>query len=102
MDVRKAEFARDALAKRLYGELFAWLVQADIYTELSRWLTHRRIASAHEVIVSRMDVRKAEFARDALAKRLYGELFAWLVQAVNRALDTGHAKRHFIGEWCTL
>ncbi|CAH2084245.1 unnamed protein product [Euphydryas editha] len=65
--------------------------------ELSRWLTHRRIASAHEVIVSRMDVRKAEFARDALAKRLYGELFAWLVQAVNRALDTGHAKRHFIG-----
>nr|XP_026483692.1 unconventional myosin-Va [Vanessa tameamea] len=65
--------------------------------ELSRWLTHRRIASAHEVIVSRMDIRKAVFARDALAKRLYGELFAWLVQAVNRALDTGHAKRHFIG-----
>ncbi|XP_050358777.1 unconventional myosin-Va isoform X1 [Nymphalis io] len=65
--------------------------------ELSRWLTHRRIASAHEVIVSRMDIRKAIFARDALAKRLYGELFAWLVQAVNRALDTGHAKKHFIG-----
>ncbi|XP_047541772.1 unconventional myosin-Va isoform X2 [Vanessa atalanta] len=65
--------------------------------ELSRWLTHRRIASAHEVIVSRMDIRKAVFARDALAKRLYGELFAWLVQAVNRALDTGHAKKHFIG-----
>ncbi|CAH2056452.1 unnamed protein product, partial [Iphiclides podalirius] len=65
--------------------------------ELARWLTHRRIASAHEVIVSRMDVRRAEFARDALAKRMYGDLFAWLVRAVNRALDTGHAKRHFIG-----
>ncbi|CAH0716861.1 unnamed protein product, partial [Brenthis ino] len=65
--------------------------------ELSRWLTHRRIASAHEVIVSRMDVQKAAFARDALAKRMYGELFGWLVQGVNRALDTGHAKRHFIG-----
>ncbi|XP_023938107.2 unconventional myosin-Va [Bicyclus anynana] len=65
--------------------------------ELSRWLTHRRIASAHEVIVSRMDLQRAAFARDALAKRMYGELFAWLVQAVNRALDTGHAKKHFIG-----
>ncbi|XP_039747644.1 unconventional myosin-Va [Pararge aegeria] len=65
--------------------------------ELSRWLTHRRIASAHEVIVSRMDIQRAAFARDALAKRMYGELFAWLVQAVNRALDTGHAKKHFIG-----
>ncbi|XP_013136576.1 PREDICTED: unconventional myosin-Va [Papilio polytes] len=65
--------------------------------ELSRWLTHRRIASAHEVIVSRMDVQRAAFARDALAKRMYGELFAWLVRAVNRALDTGHAKKHFIG-----
>nr|XP_049698481.1 unconventional myosin-Va isoform X1 [Helicoverpa armigera]XP_049698485.1 unconventional myosin-Va isoform X2 [Helicoverpa armigera] len=65
--------------------------------ELSRWLTHRRIASAHEVIVSRMDVQRASFARDALAKRMYGELFAWLVLAVNRALDTGHAKKHFIG-----
>ncbi|XP_045538296.1 unconventional myosin-Va [Papilio machaon] len=65
--------------------------------ELGRWLTHRRIASAHEVIVSRMDVQRAAFARDALAKRMYGELFAWLVRAVNRALDTGHAKKHFIG-----
>ncbi|XP_038217594.1 unconventional myosin-Va [Zerene cesonia] len=65
--------------------------------ELARWLTHRRIASAHEVIVSRMDRLRAAFARDALAKRMYGELFAWLVRAVNRALDTGNAKRHFIG-----
>ncbi|XP_028179088.1 unconventional myosin-Vb-like [Ostrinia furnacalis] len=65
--------------------------------ELRRWLTHRRITSAHEVIVSRTDVSRAMFSRDALAKRLYGELFAWVVCAVNRALDTGHAKKHFIG-----
>ncbi|CAG5053188.1 unnamed protein product [Parnassius apollo] len=65
--------------------------------ELCRWLTHRRIASAHEVIVARMDVQRAAFARDALAKRMYGDLFAWLVRAVNRALDTGHARKHFIG-----
>ncbi|KAL0809792.1 hypothetical protein ABMA28_011288 [Loxostege sticticalis] len=65
--------------------------------ELRRWLTHRRITSAHEVIVSRTDVARAVFARDALAKHLYGELFAWVVAAVNRALDTGHAKKHFIG-----
>ncbi|XP_059058962.1 unconventional myosin-Va [Achroia grisella] len=66
-------------------------------TDLRHWLTHRKIASAHEVIVSRLDEPRAAAARDALAKRMYGELFAWLVRAVNRALDTGHAKKHFIG-----
>ncbi|KAI8441579.1 hypothetical protein MSG28_015160 [Choristoneura fumiferana] len=65
--------------------------------ELSRWLTHRRIASAHEVIVSRMDIHRAAFARDALAKRMYGELFAWLVKCVNRALETAQHRSHFIG-----
>ncbi|XP_052757132.1 unconventional myosin-Va isoform X2 [Galleria mellonella] len=65
--------------------------------ELARWLTHRRIASAREVIVARLDAARAAAARDALAKRMYGELFAWLVRAVNRALHTGHAKKHFIG-----
>ncbi|KAM3955439.1 LOW QUALITY PROTEIN: unconventional myosin-Va-like, partial [Aphomia sociella] len=64
---------------------------------LQRWLTHRRIRSAHEDIVSRVDVARAAAARDALAKRLYGQLYAWLVRAVNRALDTGHTKKHFIG-----
>lgn len=52
--------------------------------------------------MSSMDVQRACFARDALAKRMYGELFAWLVHAVNRALDTGHAKKHFIGEFTYL
>ncbi|GBP44764.1 Unconventional myosin-Va [Eumeta japonica] len=65
--------------------------------ELTRWLTHRRIASAHEVIVSRMDRERAAFARDALAKRIYSELFMYIVKCVNRALDTGGAKYHFIG-----
>ncbi|XP_061726561.1 unconventional myosin-Va isoform X2 [Cydia pomonella] len=65
--------------------------------ELCRWLTHRRIASAHEVIVSQMDTKRAAFARDALAKRMYGELFAWLVKCVNRALETEQNKNHFIG-----
>ncbi|XP_045490189.1 unconventional myosin-Va isoform X2 [Pieris rapae] len=64
---------------------------------LSRWLTHRRIASAHEVIESQMDMQRAVFARDALAKRIYGELFSWLVQVVNRALDTEKSTKHFIG-----
>ncbi|KAF9809275.1 hypothetical protein SFRURICE_015738 [Spodoptera frugiperda] len=68
--------------------------QAPGHSMLSAWHISRGTLA---VIVSRMDVQRASFARDALAKRMYGELFAWLVHAVNRALDTGHAKKHFIG-----
>lgn len=66
-------------------------------TELMHWLTHKRIQSGIECIVTRVHVQMAGFLRDALAKRIYGELFAWLVALINRALDTGIPRKHFIG-----
>lgn len=40
---------------------------------------------------------QARAARDALAKYMYAELFSWIVQMINRALETTGEKHRFIG-----
>lgn len=41
---------------------------------------------------------QASGARDALAKHIYAQLFAWIVDMVNKALNTsGESKIRFIG-----
>lgn len=36
-------------------------------------------------------------ARDALAKHIYAQLFAWIVSQINRSLESSDAKYKFIG-----
>eukprot|EP00013_Stygamoeba_regulata_P023768 CAMPEP_0177647334 /NCGR_PEP_ID=MMETSP0447-20121125/10243_1 /TAXON_ID=0 /ORGANISM="Stygamoeba regulata, Strain BSH-02190019" /LENGTH=1221 /DNA_ID=CAMNT_0019149909 /DNA_START=85 /DNA_END=3750 /DNA_ORIENTATION=- len=40
---------------------------------------------------------EASFARDALAKHVYGKLFDWLVAAVNNGIPMAAEAKHFIG-----
>lgn len=41
---------------------------------------------------------QASGARDALAKFIYAELFSWIVEVINRSLETSSGARHkFIG-----
>ena len=37
------------------------------------------------------------FARDALAKHIYSQLFKWIVEEVNKALISASKKHKFIG-----
>ncbi|XP_029001727.1 unconventional myosin-Vb [Betta splendens] len=66
--------------------------------QMAHWLCHRRLAVGGEMLVKPMSGPQAVEARDALAKHIYGQLFAWTVQRLNSALraQRGHVKS-FIG-----
>lgn len=49
-------------------------------------LTHRTVKSGIEQVRTGLSVEKAEFARDALAKSIYGKLFEFIVERANETL----------------
>uniref|UniRef100_A0A8C9YPD7 Methyl-CpG binding domain protein 3b n=1 Tax=Sander lucioperca TaxID=283035 RepID=A0A8C9YPD7_SANLU len=65
---------------------------------IAHWLCHRKLAVGGEMLVKPVSGQQAIEARDALAKHVYGQMFAWVVQRLNSALRTqrGQAKS-FIG-----
>ncbi|XP_066263095.1 unconventional myosin-Va [Euwallacea similis] len=65
--------------------------------ELQRWLVTRKIVSMRDVYLKPMTTEEAAFARDALAKHIYAELFNWIVLVINKALESNIAKHKFIG-----
>nr|XP_018910252.1 PREDICTED: unconventional myosin-Va isoform X1 [Bemisia tabaci] len=72
------------------------LLDLDIQ-ELMKWLCHRRIISMRETFDKDMNMNEAMGARDALAKHIYAQLFAWIVSQINRSLESSDAKYKFIG-----
>lgn len=66
--------------------------------QMAHWLCHRRLAVGGEMLVKPMSAQQAVEARDALAKHVYGQLFAWTVQRLNSALRAQRGKpKSFIG-----
>lgn len=66
--------------------------------ELNHSLCHRKIVSTRETFNKPMSVKEAGGARDALAKHIYAQLFSWIVDMVNKALNTSvESKTKFIG-----
>ncbi|XP_013925114.1 PREDICTED: unconventional myosin-Ih, partial [Thamnophis sirtalis] len=53
---------------------------------LQESLTHRKIEARFEEVLSPLDVDLAFYARDAVAKAIYGRTFAWLVSKINGSL----------------
>uniref|UniRef100_A0A4W5Q9S7 Myosin IH n=1 Tax=Hucho hucho TaxID=62062 RepID=A0A4W5Q9S7_9TELE len=56
-------------------------------------LTHRKIEARSEEVLSPFTVDHAVYARDALAKAIYGRTFTWLVNELNESLENKDSSR---------
>ncbi|XP_067824725.1 unconventional myosin-Vb-like [Heptranchias perlo] len=65
--------------------------------QLAHWLCHRKLVTLNETYIKSMTIKQAACSRDALAKHIYGQLFNWIVNQINKALRSSSKHHAFIG-----
>ncbi|XP_072340030.1 unconventional myosin-Vb-like [Scyliorhinus torazame] len=65
--------------------------------QLAHWLCHRKLVTLSETYIKAMTIKQATRSRDALAKHVYGLLFNWIVNQINKALRSSSKQHAFIG-----
>ncbi|XP_043910779.1 unconventional myosin-Vb-like, partial [Protopterus annectens] len=66
-------------------------------TQIAHWLCHRKLVTVNETYIKPMSKQQATNSRDALAKHMYGQLFKWIVNRINKALSASSKQHAFIG-----
>ncbi|DAZ98635.1 TPA: hypothetical protein N0F65_000830 [Lagenidium giganteum] len=82
--------AKDALA--MTAKLFGVAEDA-----LAKVITEREIVTRDETFTVRRNAQNSIYARDAIAKSLYGSLFDWIIQQVNASLGQDPAPLPYVG-----
>ena len=69
------------------------------HKKLVEALTKKTIIARGDTVVSAMNMEQSKDIRDALIKGIYGQMFVWLVEKINQAIDKAKkgAKRYSIG-----
>nr|ADD91458.1 myosin V-like protein [Adineta vaga] len=76
--------------------IFCSLLKLD-ENRMRTWLCNKRIKTGVEVVNTTLTLNQALFARDALAKHIYSQLFGWIVDEINKSLEYIGQRQSFIG-----
>ncbi|CAF1537304.1 unnamed protein product, partial [Adineta ricciae] len=76
--------------------IFCSLLKLD-ESRMRTWLCNKRIKTGVEVVNTTLNLNQALFARDALAKHIYSQLFGWIVNEINKSLEYVGQRQSFIG-----